>query len=329
VTTLAQHRSATSTMPLKEADKVEILTVVDNTIDILMAGTPQAKRFPLPHDALTREVLVAEHGFATLVTVSSGDTSESLLFDAGLSKGGLIHNMDVLEVQPKELRAIVLSHGHADHTNGLMGLVERLGERKMPLLLHPDAFLERKLVFPDGHEVGLPPPDRRVLSHEGIEFVEERGPSYLLGSFVLVTGQIERTTPFERGFPIHHARVEDEWQPDPWIHDDQAVVVQVKNKGLVILTGCGHAGIINTVRHAQKLTGIRKVYAVIGGFHLTGPSFEPLIPPTVAAFKELDPGLIVPTHCTGWKAIHALARELPEAFVPNSVGTSFVLESGI
>jgi len=100
-----------ATTPLREIDKVEILTVLDNTIDLLMASTPKAKRLPLPPDALTRESLVA--------------TSDSLLFDAGLSKNGLMHNMDVLEVRPKEVHTIVLSHGHADHTHGLMGLVER------------------------------------------------------------------------------------------------------------------------------------------------------------------------------------------------------------
>lgn len=314
-----------ATIPLREVDKVEILTVLDNTIDLLMASTPQVKRLPLPPDALTRESLVAEHGFAALVTVISGNTSNSLLFDAGLSKNGLMHNMDVLEVRPKELHTIVLSHGHADHTQGLMGMVERLGERKMPLLLHPDAFLERKLLLPDGHEIHLPPPDRRLLSHEGIEVIEERGPSYLLENLVLVTGQIPRSTPFERGFPIHYARVAHRWQPDPLIHDDQAVVLHVKGRGLVILTGCGHAGAVNTIRHAQELTGVQKVYAVIGGFHLSGALFEPIIPPTIAALKEISPALIVPAHCTGWKATHALARELPEAFVANSVGTRFVL----
>ena len=312
-------------MPLKEVDKVEILTILDNNIDLLMDGTEQAKRFPLAPDLWTRESLVAEHGFAALVTVTGGNTSESLLFDAGLSKNGLMHNMDVLEVKPKELHTIVLSHGHADHTQGLMGMLQRLGKRKMPLLLHPDAFLDRKLKFPDGHEVNLPPPDRRLLSQEGVELIEEREPSYLLGGLVLVTGQIHRSTPFEQGFPLHYARMADEWQQDPWIHDDQAVVFHVKDKGLVILTGCGHAGAINTIHHAQKLTGIENVYAVLGGFHLTGAIFEPIISPTVAALKELNPALIVPAHCTGWKATHAIARELPDAFVPNSVGTRFML----
>ena len=312
-------------MPLKEVDKVEILTILDNNIDILMSGTEHAKRVPLPPDFYTRESLVAEHGFAALVTVTGDNTSESLLFDAGLSKNGLIHNMDVLEVKPKELHTIVLSHGHADHTQGLMGMLQRLGKRKMPLLLHPDAFLERKLVFPDGHELNIPPPDRRLLSQEAVELIEDREPSFVLGGQVLVTGQIHRSTPFEQGFPLHYSRMADEWQNDPWIHDDQAVVMNVKDKGLVILTGCGHAGAINTIHHAQKLTGIANVYAVLGGFHLTGAIFEPIIAPTVAALKELNPTLVVPAHCTGWKATHTIARELPEAFVPNSVGTRFML----
>ncbi len=219
----------------------------------------------------------------------------------------------------------MLSHGHADHTRGLMGLVERLGARKMPLLLHPDALLERKVVFPDGHEFNLPPPDYRVLNHEGIELIQERAPSYLVGGLIMVTGQVHRSTDFETGFPIHQAKVAGHWQPDPLIHDDQAVVVNLKGKGLVVLTGCGHAGVINTIRHAQKLTGVKRVHAVMGGFHLSGAIFEPIIGPTVAALKEIAPQMVVPAHCTGWRAMHAIAREFPEAFVQNSVGTRFVL----
>lgn len=228
-------------------------------------------------------------------------------------------------MRPEELQSIVLSHGHADHAQGLMGMAERLGDQKIPLLLHPDAFLAWKVIFPDGHEVNLPPPDRRVLSQEGIEFIEERGPSHLLSGKVLVTGQIQRSTDFEKGSPLHYAHIGDRWQPDPLIHDDQAVVLHVEGQGLVVLTGCGHAGAINTIRQAQELTGIQEVHAVIGGLHLSGPLFEPIIAPTVAALKGLSPELIVPAHCTGWKGIHAIARELPQAFVQNSVGTRLVL----
>ncbi|MBI3948834.1 MAG: MBL fold metallo-hydrolase [Acidobacteria bacterium] len=315
----------TDSVTLKQVDRVEITTILDNTVDVLLPSTDTAKRFRLQTDGFEREALLAEHGFAALVTVSLGNSSESLLFDAGLSRKGLIHNMDVMEIKPKELHTIVLSHGHADHTQGLIGLVDRLGARKLPLLLHPDAFLQRKVVFPDGHEINIPPPDRRILSQDGIEFIEERGPSYLLGGWVLVTGQIHRSTEFEKGLPNHYAWLEDQWQADPFIHDDQAVVIHVREKGLVILTGCGHAGATNTIRHAQELTGVKKVHAVIGGFHLSGALFESIIPPTIAALKEVGPELIIPAHCTGWKATHAIARELPEAFVQNSVGTRFVI----
>jgi 7,8-dihydropterin-6-yl-methyl-4-(beta-D-ribofuranosyl)aminobenzene 5'-phosphate synthase len=140
-----------------------------------------------------------------------------------------------------------------------------------------------------------------------------------------VTGQIARTTEFEKGFPAHYAEVDGEWRPDPLVHDDQGVVMNVRNKGLVVLTGCGHAGIINVLRHAMAITGIRRVHAVLGGFHLTGRIFEPLIAPTVEALKALAPALIVPSHCTGWKATHEIARALPDAFVPNSVGTTFLI----
>jgi len=316
---------AADSAPLKEVDRVEITTVLDNFIDVLLPGSETVKRVSLGPDWLTKESLIAEHGFAAMVKVSAGNTSDSILFDAGLSKNGLTHNLDVLDGKPKEFHAIVLSHGHADHTRGLVGLVERLGARKMPLLLHPDALLERKVIFPDGHEINLPPPDYRVLSHEGVELIQERAPSYLLGGLIMVTGQVHRSTDFETGFPIHYAKVAGNWQPDPLIHDDQAVVVNLKDKGLVILTGCGHAGAINTIRHAQTLTGVNRVHAVMGGFHLSGAIFEPIIGPTVAALKEIRPQMVVPAHCTGWRATHAIARELAEAFVQNSVGSRFVL----
>lgn len=310
---------------LKRADKVEITTILDNMVDVLLPSTDTVKRYVLQRDFFTADTLVAEHGFSALVTVCEGDHQESFLFDAGLSRNGLTHNMDVLGIKANELHAIVLSHGHADHSNGLMGLARRLGGRRLPMLLHPDAGKQRKVCFPDGREIVLPPPDPKSLSQEGIDFIEDRKASYVLGGLAMVTGQIERTTPFEKGLPFHFAFDGGQWQADPSVHDDQAVVMHLKDKGLVILTGCGHAGVVNTIRHARKITGVDRVYAVVGGFHLSGPAFDPIIPDTLAELKALNLQLVVPGHCTGWKAIHTIAREMPEAFVQNSVGTKLLM----
>lgn len=310
---------------LKSVDRVEILSVMDNSIDVLMGSTPVAKRLKRDRDAHSKPQLRAEHGVSMLVTTYEGGSKDSFLFDTGVTVDGVLHNMDVLEIKGNELHAVVLSHGHTDHTRGLIGFIKRYGRPKVPIVLHPDAYLKRKNVQPDGHESQHIPPSKRDLEGEDVEIIEERGPSMVIGGRALVTGQIPRTTPFEKGSPAQVAWIDGKWQPDPWIHDDQAIVLNVKNKGLVVLTGCGHAGVVNTLRCARELTGVDQVHAVIGGFHLTGPAFEPIITPTIQALKEFIPSVIVPQHCTGWKATHLIAREFPGSFIPNSVGTTIVI----
>jgi 7,8-dihydropterin-6-yl-methyl-4-(beta-D-ribofuranosyl)aminobenzene 5'-phosphate synthase len=312
-------------LPLKPVDRVEILSVMDNSIDVLMGSTPVARRAPRPRDALSRPQLRAEHGVSMLVTTYTDGNKDSFLFDTGVTLDGVLHNMDVLEIKGNELHAVVLSHGHTDHTRGLMGLIKRYGRPRIPIVLHPDAYLKRKNVQPDGRESEHIPPSKRDLEAEDVEIVEERGPTMLLGEHALITGQIPRTTPFEKGSPTQVAWIDGKWQPDPWIHDDQAVILNVKNKGLVVLTGCGHAGVVNTLKQARELTGVNQLHGVIGGFHLTGPVFEPIIVPTVQALREFNPSVVVPQHCTGWRAAHLIAHELPDAFVPNSVGTTIVI----
>ena len=312
-------------VPLKSVDRVEILSVMDNSIDVLMGSTPIAKRLKRERDANSRPQLRAEHGVSMLVTTHEGGNKDSFLFDTGVTIDGVLHNMDVLEIKGNELHAVVLSHGHTDHTRGLIGFIKRYGRSRVPIVLHPDAYLKRKNIQPDGQESEHIPPSKRDLEAEDVQIIEERGPTMLIGEHALVTGQIPRTTPFEKGSPRQVALIDGNWQPDPWIHDDQAIVMNVKNKGLVVLTGCGHAGVINTLKQAQELTGVNQIHAVIGGFHLTGPIFEPIIEPTVQALKEFNPSVIVPQHCTGWKAMHLIAREFPDAFVPNSAGTTMVI----
>ncbi len=306
---------------LKPVDLIELTILVDNSIDVLLPSTPTVRRPALSWDYFDHEHLIAEHGYSLYLTVYRDGQAESLLYDAGLSRDTAIHNLDVLGVKANELRAVVLSHGHADHHGGLEGIYRRVGRPRLPLVLHPDAWRERKVVFPTGSEIKMPPPSHNDLNREGWEVVEERGPSLLLGGSVLVTGEVNRVTDFEKGFPLQQAHTNTGWEPDTWIWDDQAVVCHLKDKGLVVLSSCSHAGVINVIRHAQHITGVEHIHAFVGGLHLTGGLFESIIGRTVDELSMIKPDIIVPGHCTGWKATHEVAKHLPEAFVQSSVGT--------
>ena len=312
-------------LPLPAIDGVEITTIVDNTLDLLMASTPIAHRFPFHRELFSPHQLRAEHGLSLLVTVLNQGKRETLLYDTGVTPDGAVHNLALLGVDLSSIQAIVLSHGHTDHTRGLDGLLDKLGKRRLPILLHPDAFLKRRLVVNDQVSIDLPPPSLHDLSREGIELLVERCPSFLINGTLLVTGQIARTTEFEKGVKIQEAEVDGSWLPDPWVYDDQALVIHVRNKGLVVITGCGHAGVINIVHQARSLTGVEQIYAVLGGFHLVGASFESIIPQTVEALRQINPAVVVPAHCTGWHAMQQISLALPEAYIPNSVGTTFKL----
>jgi 7,8-dihydropterin-6-yl-methyl-4-(beta-D-ribofuranosyl)aminobenzene 5'-phosphate synthase len=159
---------------------------------------------------------MSEHGFSALIRVIQGEKSATVLFDTGLSRRGIPHNLDALEIDAADIQAIVLSHGHADHALGLLGLVERLGRRNPPLVLHPDAYLERKLILPNGMELQIPPPRRADLRREHIEVIEEAGPSTVIDGMIPVSGEVARTTDFEKGFPIHWAKRDGVWVRRVW-----------------------------------------------------------------------------------------------------------------
>ena len=142
---------------------------------------------------------------------------------------------------------------------------------------------------------------------------------------MLITGEVARTTGYEPGFPPQQAWLDGRWQPDPLVLDDQALIVNVRGQG----PGRDHR--LRPRRHrqhrryARRLTGGQPLYAVLGGFHLGGPLFEPLIPRVLDDLAALNPGVLVPAHCTGWRAQHAMSARFPDAYVPNAVGTSLLL----
>jgi 7,8-dihydropterin-6-yl-methyl-4-(beta-D-ribofuranosyl)aminobenzene 5'-phosphate synthase len=326
---------AVDPIALEPVDEVVITTLVDNVYDALLIGDDRTTRAPFGvgtarapqfEAGSTNVGLRAEHGFSALVTVRRAGTTTTLLFDTGLSPDAMVVNADRLGVDLSAIQAVVLSHGHFDHAGGLAGMAGRRGLRSLPMVVHPGIWTRRRLAPPGSEPDELPTLSRSALEAEGLGVIERRTPSLLVDGCVLVTGEVDRTTDFERGMPpAHQAWTGSSWQHDPLVLDEQALVVHVRGRGLVVVTGCGHAGAVNIVRHASRLTSVPTLYALLGGFHLGGPAFEPIIGRTVDALAELTPDLIVPGHCTGWRAQHALAAALPDAWAVGSSGSSYHL----
>jgi len=311
---------------LKKADRVEITTLADNYVDVFLSDTDKAKRSPLITEGNVTRGLLADHGLSFLLDVFEASNHHQILFDTGQVDAVVPFNIETLGICLENVEAVVIGHGHLDHFGGLLRLYrERIVPRNVSLVVHPDVFSQRSVAFPDGRAARMPQLTRPPLNHLGVRIQETKSPLLLASGLALLTGEIERVTGFEHGFPPGRKFEEGQIKLDTMIWDEQAIVFNVKNRGLVVVSSCGHPGIINTILYAQKLTNETKVYAVIGGFHLTGSLFEPLIERTVAEMKKLAPDVVVPCHCTGWKAINQFAKEMPKEFALNSVGTKYIL----
>jgi 7,8-dihydropterin-6-yl-methyl-4-(beta-D-ribofuranosyl)aminobenzene 5'-phosphate synthase len=342
-------------MTLQEIDKVSVTILMDNSTDLLLTNSTHANRPPLTtNEKFLLPLPIAEHGFSALVeiVVHSEEKKEKnnmgkkieyknnnsiYLFDAGPSEDGVIHNADVFGIDFDRIDGVILSHGHFDHFTGLANILRKISLSRQKstginLHAHPEAFLKRWEVFQDGTRVQMPNLDEGHLKGLGALIHKRTGITFLPSDespSLLVTGEIPRKTSFEKGSPFQYVENQsgDETRliPDPLVRDDQAIVMNVKDKGLVILTACGHSGIVNTINYAKKITETDKVYAVLGGFHLPadGGIFEEAIEPTMKDLQKIDPDYIIPCHCTGWKATNRIIEIFPEKFIQTSVGTTF------
>jgi len=311
-----------STIQLKAVDRVEILTLQDNTIDLVQQDNNEVIQRALPLVGLeVKNSILAEHGFSSLITVSQGDTSRSMLFDFGFSEHGAAFNADALSVDLTQVEAMALSHGHLDHVGGIEALVAKTGKTDLPLVLHPAAFRNPRFKkITEEFKVYFPAFTREKAEGAGAAVVDAETPYAMLDQGAAFLGQIPRKTAFEQGAPNLCCEIDGQEQPDPF-DDDSAMVFNIKGKGLVVLSGCAHSGIVNTVTYARQVTGVEKVMAVMGGFHLSGMDVDAVIQPTIEALKTINPTYIVPTHCTGRLAMQMIEKEMPDSFLLNMSGT--------
>lgn len=319
------------------ADSLDVLVLVENQIDMLLAdqdtddgGLHCVTRAGLVHHFDPKHAPpVAENGLSLLVTVRKGRYTSRILFDVGLTGTALAHNLRVLHEDPNTVDHVVISHGHPDHYGGVHTFLD-LMDHPVPVATHPDAFLPRYAVMGDGrtspfYNAAFNQPQ---LEDEGGRMVLARQPVDL-GWGVTTTGEIPREVSFEGPRPpatpygpgLYQVDAQGAFGLDE-VWDEQGLVVDVEGEGLVVLTGCAHAGVVNTVHQAKRIRGDRPVRAVMGGFHLGFPTTpKENVAATVSALRELDVQTIMPMHCSGLAAHTAFSTDLAERYVQPAVGT--------
>jgi 7,8-dihydropterin-6-yl-methyl-4-(beta-D-ribofuranosyl)aminobenzene 5'-phosphate synthase len=305
--------TATKEIPLEPVDLVEVTVLVDNFIDSTLESFTGVSRH---RDRKVDEPLFAEHGLSLFLEILNKGVKSAFLLDTGSTTLGITYNAGKMGIDLKGLKGIFLSHNHKDHTSGLEAVLSITGP--IPVFIHPYGFYTKWVKSRASRR------DKERLASLGAIWRAEEGPQPM-ASFLLTSGPIPRTTEFEEIIGISDRKVEKDGVMEEEVFlDDGALVLKIRGKGLVIVTGCAHSGIINTINHAQKLGGNEKIYALIGGFHLTQASTD-RIKKTIKTLKEKEIDYFIPLHCTGFEAMASIWQAFPKKFIIPSVGTRFEL----
>jgi len=244
-------------------------------------------------------------GLSMLLELSSESVEKHLLYDTNSAASPILHNLEILGKSLGEVSAIFLSHCHYDHTDGLAGILEAAG-RPVPVIAHSEIFRPCFEINADGiRHIGFSNRSRRELEQKGAVFTLVKDPLNLMTG-VITSGEIERSTSFEKLEDLY-TLVDGNVVQDQE-RDDAALILNF-HQGLVIVTGCCHAGIVNTMEHAKKITGVDKIYAVVGGLHLIDAS-EEKVDKSIEAFREVD--WVFAGHCTGYEGLRKMANKLGE-----------------
>lgn len=308
-------------LSLTEVDRVRVTTVVDNYIDVLRQDEKVARRFS-PFVARQMPDLRAEHGLAHYVEITRGAATVRIAFDFGPSETALTHNFRVLGLDAGALDVLALSHGHWDHWGGLGGFLRtyRRAMKKDLTFYGGEDHFHMRWNQRGADRVCMGRLHREEIERYDVRVESVRAP-LLVADGVLLSGEMHEQETFE---PIpDNLRVERDGAivPDSFL-GEQTLIANVKGRGLVIVTSCSHRGIVGICRHAARITGVPKVHAVIGGFHLSGLK-EERVTRVVDAFRDLEVDWVVPQHCTGLEAMATFLHRLPAEMVPSSVGSVF------
>jgi len=292
---------AQGVVKIPEAEKIVISVITDNYADFLRPDYKIAKR-PVAFSPLDR-IFHAEHGLAYQIETVVNGESHFCIFDFAVDPQGVMKNMKLLNIDFAKIEALALSHPHFDHFNALNEILRTYNHsirKGIPFYVGEQFFVT----------IGTIPLKRKDIEELGfVKIVEIKEPTPIIPGAYL-PGKIELVTDYETKQEI--------------LIGEQAVILNAKGKGLVVLSGCAHRGIVNTVKKAQKMTGIEKIFAIMGGFHLISANPE-VIKKSVADIKAVNPDYIVPMHCTGFEAISAFANEMPNQFILNTAGTKYII----
>ncbi len=261
---------------------------------------------------------LGQHGISLFITAERNGVKKNILMDVAQNSAALLENMQMLGIDPDSIDAVVLTHCHYDHTQGVANILKKIGRQDIPVIAHPDIFRLNFITDPFVRHVGIMDGDRQAdIEKSGGTLYLTKDPLEIMPG-LFTTGQIERTTTFEEvGIKLFTIE-ENQVKPDPML-DDISLIANVKEKGVVVFTGCSHAGIVNITKQSARLAGVEKVHGIIGGFHLI-ESTEDRIRKTTQALKEFDPDWICAGHCTGFLAQVELYNTFRNRFTPLHTG---------
>lgn len=323
-------------MTIAEVDSLDILVLVDNATDTL-SSTPshvESEGAGLMRRGVRmmggKCLCCAAHGLSCLITVERGGARRTMLFDSGPEEYAFERNVTRLGADLAPVEAIMLSHGHWDHAGAMLLALNmiraRNGGTQVAFDAHPDMFRTRAVKVANGGFRQMEDvPSIEDLTAFGAKVVERRDPHALLDDMIHVSGEIPRVTAYERGYPGQVRRTEDGqgWEPDELLIDERWLGIHVKGKGLVVLSACSHAGIVNVLHHARASFPDVPLHAIMGGLHLSGAN-EAVIPQTVGDLKQFGLSTIAAGHCTGWRAMTALANAFgDQVLAPTAVGKRY------